>query len=199
VARRWSLGRAIGELIGGTVGLGVAAVAAASAHATREAQAREARAARPALAIPVVGPWNARPPPGWSEWHYRAGQAWCELSDVGFEQALAVTFMQLGFAACPTPTSGDMGVDLVLTARDARRIAVQAKGHPAGGSVGYAAVQEVHTGVCVLGCHAAIVITNSRFTKQAKEASEKLRRTGYAIALIAGRQLPLLAAGQLAI
>ncbi|MBX3228460.1 MAG: restriction endonuclease [Labilithrix sp.] len=77
-----------------------------------------------------------------------------------------------------------MGVDLILTTAARKRIAVQAKGYPSGTRVGIKAIQEAHMGADLFRCHAASVITNSRFTKPAVNATQKLIASGHDIRLI---------------
>lgn len=69
-----------------------------------------------------------------------------------------------------TRSSGDQGVD-VLASRKGKKYAVQCKYYS--GAVGNKAVQEVMAGQVYYNCDAAIVMTNSTFTKSAKELAEK--------------------------
>jgi len=65
-----------------------------------------------------------------------------------------------------TGNSGDYGVDIVASKRR-HRYAVQCKFYSR--PVGVAAVQQVVGGMAYYGCDRALVITNSTFTKQARE------------------------------
>jgi hypothetical protein len=89
---------------------------------------------------------------------------WQSLRGVPFEDFLADVFEELGYSVETTKTSGDQGVDLVVTGKG-RRIAVQAKGYT--GSVGNKAVQEVYAGMKFYRCDKCVVVTNSAFTSGA--------------------------------
>jgi hypothetical protein len=86
---------------------------------------------------------------------------WRSLRGVAFEDYLADVFRVLGFHVETTKTSGDQGVDLIVTGHG-RKIAVQAKGY--GQSVGNKAVQEAFAGMRFYHCPECAVITNSKFT-----------------------------------
>jgi len=117
---------------------------------------------------------------------------WRSLRGQPFEDFLREVFEELGYAVEVTgKTPGDQGVDL-LVARDAARIAVQAKGYAE--SVGNDAVQEVHTGMAFYQCHRCVVITNSRFTQQAHELAVQV-----GCMLIDGSQIPALLDGRIAV
>jgi restriction system protein len=72
----------------------------------------------------------------------------------------------LGYSVQATPVSGDWGADLILT-RDGERTVVQAKRYTK--SVGLEAVQEAVTARAKYHCSRSIVVTNSTFTRQARE------------------------------
>jgi hypothetical protein len=93
---------------------------------------------------------------------------WRTLRDTDFERFLVDVFETLGYAVQTTKASGDQGVDLIL-AKGGRRVAVQAKGYA--GAVGVSAVQEVVAGRGVYRCDSCAVVTNSRFTRGAKDCS----------------------------
>lgn len=97
-------------------------------------------------------------------------QAEIEFVDVmegyEFENFLKVMFFYLGYDALVTKRSGDYGADLVLK-KDGEKFVVQAKRY--NHSVGVKAVQEVVTAKIHYGADTAMVITNSRFTKEAEE------------------------------
>ena len=67
--------------------------------------------------------------------------------------------------------SSDQAVDLIVEF-SGQRIAVQAKGYGFNNVVSNKAVQEAYTGAQHWGCGACAVITNSRFTRQAKELAD---------------------------
>lgn len=113
---------------------------------------------------------------------------WRQLTGVPFEQFLVAVFWEHGYQVSTTKTSGDQGIDLILS-HGPRRIAVQAKGY-VGGTVGNGAVQEAHTGKFFYNCHTAAVITNSTFTRAARELA-----SGVGCALIDGDELPNLIRG----
>lgn len=69
-----------------------------------------------------------------------------------------------------TRGSGDQGVD-VIAEQSGVKYAVQCKRFS--GSVGNKAVQEVHFGKTYYHCHVAIVMTNSYFTRSAKDAANE--------------------------
>jgi restriction system protein len=91
---------------------------------------------------------------------------WVAMRGSEFEAFLRDVFEALGYCVQPTKAGGDHGVDLIIT-RDGKRIAVQAKGWEK--NVGNHAVMEVHAGMTFYSCHICVVITNSSFTRQAKE------------------------------
>jgi len=112
---------------------------------------------------------------------------WRSLRGLEFEEFLANVFRLRGWAAELTKASNDQGADLIVnTGRE--RIAIQVKGYA--GRVGGDAVKEAHTGKDVYGCHRAVAITNSTFTRQAQDLAAKL-----GCRLIDGRDLPALIAG----
>ena len=85
-----------------------------------------------------------------------------------FEYWCAGYLLQQGFReAKVTPGSGDYGADIVAVDRDGNRWVVQCKlyGHPVNNS----AVQEVIGAKAHYGASRAMVMTNARMTKQAKE------------------------------
>ncbi len=68
-----------------------------------------------------------------------------------------------------TGNSGDYGVDIVATRR-MHRYAVQCKFYSK--PVGVAAIQQVVGGMAYYNCDRALVITNSTFTRQARQLAE---------------------------
>lgn len=95
------------------------------------------------------------------------------LSGKEFEAWLAERFREKGYRAEQVSMSADYGVDLLVQKKGFGRhpvIAVQAKRYS--GNVGIAAVQQVEAGMRYYGADAAMVITNSRFTKPAENLAE---------------------------
>ena len=94
-----------------------------------------------------------------------------EMSGVEFENLLAKYYVSKGYTVNLTPSSGDFGVDLLAT-KGRTVLAVQAKRYS--GSVGVRAVQEVSSGAVYYQATKAAVVTNSFFTRQAKELAKAL-------------------------
>lgn len=101
-----------------------------------------------------------------------------------FERFVGDLFVALGHSVEYTPTSGDYGVDLIAKT-GTTRIAIQVKRWQ--GSVGLSAVQEALAGMSFYRCTQAMVVTNSHFTKQAKQLAESAKVT-----LVDKKQLALL-------
>ncbi len=91
------------------------------------------------------------------------------MDGVRFEEWLANFFRVRGYRVKTTPRTGDYGVDLVLE-RDGQKTVVQAKRWK--GSVGVSAIQEIYAGKTHYGADAALVITNSRFTFEARRLAK---------------------------
>jgi restriction endonuclease Mrr len=89
----------------------------------------------------------------------------------GFELFLGEVFDVAGYERVVTQGSCDQGVDLIVTSRGGRRLAIQAKNHSA--AVGNSAVQELYTGMAFYECHAGVVIATSKFTSSAKQVAKK--------------------------
>lgn len=87
------------------------------------------------------------------------------LSGAVFEEYLELLFRRLGYRVQRTRAAGDYGGDLVITGKDGARTVVQAKRYSK--AVGVRAVQEVVAAMRAYECERAMVVTNSRFTKQA--------------------------------
>lgn len=109
------------------------------------------------------------------------GKAEVELAGRRFEEALATYFQGIGYSVELTPTSGDQGVDLIMT-EGSHKIAVQAKDWI--GTVGNGAVQEVFTGMHYYGAKEAWVITTSSYTAKAQALARTL-----GVRLVAGEEL----------
>ncbi|MFP8644559.1 restriction endonuclease [Priestia aryabhattai] len=84
-----------------------------------------------------------------------------------FEVYLRALFQQLGYKPQITPKSGDFGADLVMKGKE--KIVIQAKRYSAKNRVSLSAVQEVYAAKAYYKANQAWVVTNSYFTKQAKE------------------------------
>lgn len=83
-----------------------------------------------------------------------------------FEDFLASLYKSLGFEVEQTSYSGDYGADLIIK-NNHKKTAVQAKNYS--GNVGLEAVQQALSGKNYYKCDSALVVTNSYFTRQAKE------------------------------
>lgn len=87
-----------------------------------------------------------------------------------YEHLVAEHLKSKGYAGVKvTKASGDYGVD-VIAHKHGRKYAVQCKYYSA--PVGVAAVQEAVAGKAMYGCDEAMVVTNSTFTKAAKELAK---------------------------
>lgn len=86
------------------------------------------------------------------------------MSGTEFESFLQRLLEKFGYRAYATAKSGDYGADLIVY-KDGLRMVVQAKRYSK--SVGIKAVQEALGAVKHYSVSKALVITNSRFTKQA--------------------------------
>ncbi|EMR04972.1 EcoKMrr [Bhargavaea cecembensis DSE10] len=89
-----------------------------------------------------------------------------EMNGKEFEQFLKLRYEARGYQVRRTPYQNDFGADLVMQ-RDGRRIVVQAKRWKQ--NVGIKAVQEVVAARSHYKAQDAWVVTNSQFTKAAKE------------------------------
>jgi len=116
---------------------------------------------------------------------------WKAMRDTEWELFLAEVFLALGAHVETTATVGDQGVDLIVQMGN-RRTAVQAKGYH--NSVSNAAVQQAVAGVSHYNCNSSAVITNSRFTKSAKELAASNN-----CLLIGENELPNLVRGNISI
>jgi HJR/Mrr/RecB family endonuclease len=94
------------------------------------------------------------------------------LKGYQFEEYLATFFESLGYKVQRTPASHDQGVDLLLN-RFGRIIVVQAKRWKKR-TVGIASIQQVFTAQKLYHAHRALVISTSRFTKDALKIADKL-------------------------
>lgn len=88
-----------------------------------------------------------------------------------FEQYLCERINACAGLSCEmTKASGDQGVDLIVVG-GGKKVAVQCKLYT--GAVGNDAVQQVMAGKVFYECDDACVVTNSTFTKSAKELAER--------------------------
>ncbi len=94
------------------------------------------------------------------------------LDGVEFEAYLQGLFTAMGYQVEGTPSTGDFGGDLILT-KDGERTVVQAKRWQ--GTVGTDAVQEVLSGQAYYQCDHAWVVTNSSYSRKAKELAMSTR------------------------
>ncbi|MBM7424827.1 restriction endonuclease [Spongiibacter marinus] len=94
-----------------------------------------------------------------------------ELSGIDFENSIVELLGEAGIKSFVTKSSGDQGVD-VLAEAEGKRIAIQAKYYSS--NVGNSAVQQVYTGKGFYSCDHAVVVTNSQYTKSARELAATL-------------------------
>ncbi len=93
-----------------------------------------------------------------------------KMEGVEFEQYLKARFEDWGYKVTITKATADMGADLILERGD-EKIAVQAKRYSH--KVGTACVQQAVAGREAYEATGAICITNSYFTRQAKDIAER--------------------------
>lgn len=94
---------------------------------------------------------------------------WKSLRAIDFERYLEKVFRSLGYDAQLQGRAGDQGVDLLVNV-GGQRWAIQAKGYE--GAVSNSAVQEIVAGMNHYRCTHCAVITNSSFTRSARELAE---------------------------
>lgn len=113
------------------------------------------------------------------------------MSGHDFEAKLALMFRSLGYRAeIVGSNGGDYGGDLVVS-KDGTRTVVQAKCWKK--NVGVKAIQEAVAAKAMYRAEEAMVVTNSRFTKQAHELARKNRvklwgRDELVVALLTGQK-----------
>lgn len=83
-----------------------------------------------------------------------------------FEAFLVEIFQTIGYDVRETQKTADQGADLFVS-RFGKTMVIQAKNYS--GSVGNAAVQQAISAKAFYGCDEAMVVTNSYFTRSAKE------------------------------
>jgi hypothetical protein len=99
------------------------------------------------------------------------GSDFSNMSGIEFENHIADLLKKNGFTnIMGTPKTGDQGADL-LARKGGKKIVIQAKRHAS--AVGNKAVQEVIGAIRFYDVHEGWVITNSVFTKSAKELANK--------------------------
>jgi HJR/Mrr/RecB family endonuclease len=91
------------------------------------------------------------------------------MSGAQFESFIADLFDKLGYKTYVTKQSGDQGIDVIAERRGVK-IAIQAKCYT--NSVGNKAVQEAVAGATYYHADKVMVITNSHFTKSARELAQ---------------------------
>ncbi len=92
-----------------------------------------------------------------------------KMSGTEFEQWLIASIREAGIVdAKPTKRTGDQGADIIV--RQGRTIVIQAKCYQQ--SVGNSAVQEVHAAKIYYAADEAWVVTNSTFTRSARELAK---------------------------
>lgn len=91
-----------------------------------------------------------------------------QINGFDYEEQVARSLKKQGYHnIIVTPKSGDFGADIIATDKHGRKTCFQCKHY--GASVGVSAVQEVTAARLHYGCDKAAVVTNSKFTKAAKE------------------------------
>jgi len=89
-----------------------------------------------------------------------------------FEYYCADLLKRKGFRKVTvTQGSGDYGIDIIAW-KDNVKYGIQCKRYS--GNVGYRAVEEAYTGASIYNCDRAVVMTNSKFTKQAMSGARRL-------------------------
>lgn len=92
------------------------------------------------------------------------------MSGREFEIFIAELFQKLGYTTKVTPESNDQGIDVLAIKRETT-IAIQAKCYS--GVVGNHAIMEAVAGKAYYSADKCMVVTNSTFTKRAKELAAK--------------------------
>ena len=100
------------------------------------------------------------------------GADYNKLEGHDFEYYCADILKRKGFRKITvTQGSGDYGIDIIAW-KDNVKYGIQCKRYS--GNVGYRAVEEAYTGAGIYSCNRAVVMTNSGFTKQAKQGARRL-------------------------
>src|SRR3990167_8517131 len=93
-----------------------------------------------------------------------------KLSGIEFETYISKLLKNKGYDVIGTKKTGDQGADLIAK-KNGKKIIIQVKRH--NGNVGNKAVQEVASAIKYYAGDEGWVITNSEFTKSAKELAQK--------------------------
>ncbi|WP_206683202.1 restriction endonuclease [Neptunicella marina] len=88
------------------------------------------------------------------------------MDGFSFEEFLVLLFQRLGYDVKETKKTGDQGADLFVE-KFGKKIVIQAKNYS--GTVGNSAVQQALSAKTFYNCDDAMVITNSYFSRSAKE------------------------------
>lgn len=95
------------------------------------------------------------------------------MTGVEYEKYIARCMAACGYRGIQfTPATNDFGVDIVATDQNGRLCAVQCKRYSS--NLGIKPIQEVNAGATHYGCTRKIVVTNSYFTKNAKQLAKEL-------------------------
>lgn len=94
-----------------------------------------------------------------------------KMSVTMFERYLEHFFKRQGWQVKHTGGKGDYGADLILSSAT-KKVVIQAKRWKK--NVGYEAIQQAYTSKDIYGCAETWVITNSRFTEQARDSAKHL-------------------------
>lgn len=123
------------------------------------------------LGVLLISAWRSTAR-GWREGRRKRALRLADVDGMDgmeFERYVRELLEDRGFRARLTGCPDDRGVDLVAEREDVR-YAVQVKRHA--GPVSRRAVSDAVGGVRLYDCHAAMVITNSRFTRGAVDLAE---------------------------
>lgn len=88
-----------------------------------------------------------------------------------YEEKICNALLELGWSATITGGTGDQGIDIIAVLGNCR-VGVQCKFY--NGNVGNDAVQQSYAGKQYHECNAVAVVSNSEYTKSAKQLAEKL-------------------------
>jgi len=94
------------------------------------------------------------------------------MTGTQFEVFLAKFFTCCGYSVNRTPATNDFGADLIMM-KDNTKYVVQAKKHKK--TIGVKALQEVYAAKKIYQANKAMVITTSKFSRQAIKASNELQ------------------------
>jgi len=97
-----------------------------------------------------------------------------EMRGIEFESFLKNLYKEMGYEVIQTKPSGDQGADLVVK-RFGEKTVIQAKRYQEGHNVGNSAIQEAYAAKKHYGADECKVVTNSKFTKAAKELARSTK------------------------